>query len=263
MTHLGVNKPLLFVLAVFGVLIFLIKAPLTASVAMQDRVFQNNIKKEVPIKLQIKKEKEKSFKELKNGQWIGEFELELTNTGDKPIYFLYITLVSDVQQGGTPFVFPLQYGRSELGDILTKAESQDVPIKPGETYVFTIHPGQIKAWEKIVTKGESPDATKLSAELQALSFGDGTGYFGNTPYPRPGLEKLIREKRGEALNKGQPKPPAWFNNERATSTIVAVLSDTGFPSQRAKYPGLVRAINSGWPTSTRISCHLPSRARPL
>ena len=62
MTHLGITKSIMLVLAVFGVLIFLIKAPLTASAAMQDRLFQNNIKKDVPIKLQVKKEKEKSFK---------------------------------------------------------------------------------------------------------------------------------------------------------------------------------------------------------
>jgi hypothetical protein len=31
--------------------------------------------------------------------------------------------------------------------------------------------------------------------------------------------------------------------------------------QRAKYPGRVRTISSGWPTSIFISCHLPLRAR--
>jgi hypothetical protein len=201
MTHSNLlpAKAVLFVFSLFILLAFLIKAPLTPSVAqMKDRVLQNNVKKHVPIKLNIKKEKEKSFKDLKNRKWVSQFELEVTNTGDKPIYFLYITLISDVQFGGTPLVFPLMYGRAELGDIITRAESEDIAIKPGETYVFTIHPGQIEAWEIAVSKGQWSDATRLDAELQTLSFGDGTGYFANTPYPPPGLEKLIREKPGEA-----------------------------------------------------------------
>jgi hypothetical protein len=212
MTHSNtlLAKALLVVFSLLGVSVFLIEAPLTPSVAqMQERLLQNNVKKEVPIKLKIKKNKEKSFKDLKNGKWVSEFELEVTNTGDKPIYFLYIMLTSDVKQNGYPMVFPLQYGRRELGDIITRAKPEDVAIKPGETYVLTIHPGQIETWEKAVLEGEQPDATTLSAELQMLSFGNGYGYFGNEPYPPPGLEKLIRESRGEALNKGQPL--AWFN----------------------------------------------------
>jgi len=183
-------KALLLGIFLFFAGLFLIKAPVALTVArMQERVLQNDIKANVPIKVNIKKEKEKSFKNLNNGKWIGEFELELTNTGDKPIYFVYITLVSDVKYGGTPLVFPVMYGRDELGDIITRAEDKDAAIKPGETYVFTIHPSQIEAWENEVAKGTWPDATKLTIALQALSFGDGTGYFANTLYPPPGLEK--------------------------------------------------------------------------
>ena len=189
-------KALLLGIFLFFAGLFLVKAPLTDA-RMQERVLQNNIKESVPIKVKIKKDKENSFKDLKNGKWIGEFELELTNTGDKPIYFVYITLVSDVEYGGTSMVFPLQYGRSELGDIITRAEDNDIAIKPGETYVFTIHPGQIPAWENEVAKGTWPDATKLTVAPQMLSFGDGTGYFANTLYPPPGLEKKIREQLGK------------------------------------------------------------------
>jgi len=188
-------KALLLSVFLFFAGLFLIKAPLTDA-RMQERVLQNDIKENVPIKVKIKKEKEKSFKNLKNGKWIGEFELELTNTGNKPIYFVYITLVSDVEYGGTRLVFPVMYGRDELGDIITRAEDKDIPIKPGETYLFTIHPGQIESWENEVAKGTWPDATRLSVALQALSFGDGTGYLANTPYPPPGLERKIREKLG-------------------------------------------------------------------
>jgi hypothetical protein len=170
------------VLTVVGVL--MLASRLTSSnAALQQRILENGVRQHVPIKIKIKKEKEESFKDLKNEKWVREFELEVTNTGEKPIYYLYLDLVTDVKVGGRPLVFSLQYGRAELGDLVSKALTDDVPIKPKETYIFKLHQGQIPAWEKSVGEGRHADATKLHVALQGLSFGDGTGYFGNTPYP--------------------------------------------------------------------------------
>jgi hypothetical protein len=181
---------LLFVLIIGG--IFLMKPPLTSSTARAQvssspaqgqRVFENAIPAKAPIKIKIKKAKEKSFKDLKDENWLREFELEVLNTGDKPIYLIYIELITDVKLGNVPLVFSLVYGRAELGDIVTKAGPDDVPLKPGETYVFRIHPGQVPAWEQSLREKSHPDASVIKATLQLLSFGDGTGYFGNHPYP--------------------------------------------------------------------------------
>lgn len=151
-----------------------------------ERLLENKVPMDLPFKIRMKKEKEKSFKDLKNDNWLREFELELTNTGDKPIYFFYLTLVTDVRVGGERLVFPLTYGRAELGDIVTKAAPDDVPIQPGETYVLKVHSGSIGAWERGVHAQRFPQAARLGAEFQELSFGDGTGYFGNHPYPPAG-----------------------------------------------------------------------------
>jgi hypothetical protein len=145
------------------------------------RVFENEVSENVPIKIRIKKEE--SFKDLKNDSWVREFELELTNTGNKPIYFLLLHLVTDVSAGGQPFVFPIVYGRAELGGIISKARLDDIPIKPGETHIFKINLGSIEAWEKSVREQRHQQATWLFAEPQMLSFGDGNGYFVNEPYP--------------------------------------------------------------------------------
>ena|ERR1700741_1004266 len=165
-----------------------------------ERVLENTIPKHVPIKLQIKKEKEQSFKDLNNKKWISEYELELTNTGDKPIYYLDLLLVSDVKLGSNYLVFPLSYGRDALGDIVSKALPEDIPIKAGETFVFKIHPSQISAWEKSVSEEKHPEAGRIKIKLETLSFGDGTGLFGNsgTEYPpvskqQRGLLRLILE----------------------------------------------------------------------
>jgi hypothetical protein len=179
-------KTLVLLFVLIMVAIFLMKPPLTSSTSrvQGERVFENAIPENAPIKIKIKKEKEKSFKELKNERWVREFELELTNTGDKPIYFVFIDLITDIKVGGDRLVFSLVYGRSELGDIITKAGPDDPSIKPGETYVFKIHPGQVPAWEQSVREKGHSDASRINAKLEMLSFGDGTGYFLDKPYPR-------------------------------------------------------------------------------
>jgi len=99
-----------------------------------ERQLEDLIPKHVPIKIKIKKEKEAGFKDLNNEKWAWEFELEVTNTGTKPIYSLDLYVVTDVKAAaGFRIVSMLSYGRPELGDIRTKAEPTDVPIQPGES----------------------------------------------------------------------------------------------------------------------------------
>ena len=173
------------VVSVVGAL--LIGSRLTpSSAALQERAFENKIPAHIPIKIKIKKEKEESFKDLKNEKWLRELELEVTNTGDKPIYFLYIMLSPNVKdkEDGVELMYPLTYGRAELGDIVTKASNDDIPIKPGETQILKL--GEVPVWEQGVREKRWPQSTKFTAEIQSLSFGDGTGYFGTKPYPPTG-----------------------------------------------------------------------------
>ena len=172
-----------------------------SNAALQERVFENKIPDRIPIKIKLKKEKLESFKDLKNEKWLREFELELTNTGDKPIYFLYITMDTEVKFDGSgpEIVFSLTYGRAELGDIVTKATKDDVPIKPGETIILDA--GSADAWEQGVREKRWPEATKFKAEIQVLSFGDGTGYFGTELYPPPGRPKAsVNEYSGRTCS---------------------------------------------------------------
>ena len=180
-------------LSVVGVL--LIGSRLTSSsAAVQERIFENKIPAHIPIKIKIKKEKEESFKDPNNDKWLREFELEVTNTGDKPIYFLYIVLGTNVKvDNGLEMVYPLTYGRAELGDIVTKATSDDIPIKPGETIQLQI--GEVPYWEKGVREKRWPESTKLTAVIQGLSFGDGTGYFGSKPYPQARAKASVNGRR--------------------------------------------------------------------
>ncbi|HKR01477.1 MAG TPA: hypothetical protein VJT09_12440, partial [Pyrinomonadaceae bacterium] len=145
-----------------------------------------------------KKEKEKLFKDLKNKKWIQDFELEITNTGTKPIYLLSMTLdVPGVTApDGRGIAFSIIYGRSELGDIKTRAQADDVPIKPGETYVFSFPESKQLSWERFKKREQKPDPKKLTLYFQILSFGDGTGFWGTDglAVPRPPNERSSLER---------------------------------------------------------------------
>src|SRR5256886_2138983 len=91
---ISASRRLWALLVIFAALVFLMKtmseqsaAQAPAAQSRKERILENLIKKNVPIKVNVKKEKEESFKDLNNEKWVREFELEVTNTGDKPIYF--------------------------------------------------------------------------------------------------------------------------------------------------------------------------------
>lgn len=180
-TYNGPAKTLVILIVVSGALIFASR-PMPSSAALQERILESSVKQNVPIKIKIKQDKEESFKDLNNKKWVRDFELEITNTSDKPIYYIAIDLVTDVKIDGSPLIFSLQYGRLELANLSTKARPDDVAIKPKDTYVFKLHQGQVSAWEKSISEGRHADATKLLLALQEINYGDGTGYLGNSSY---------------------------------------------------------------------------------
>lgn len=180
-------------LSVVGILMTASLRPSSSAAAFQERIFDNKIPSHIPLKIKIKKEKEESFKDLKNEKWLRGFELELTNTGGKPIYFVYITMGTNVKvDNGLEMVYPLTYGRAQLADIVSKATSDDSPINPGETIVLQIR--EAPYWEKGAREGRWPQATKFTARIQVLSFGDGTGYFGTELYPPAARPESSRKR---------------------------------------------------------------------
>jgi hypothetical protein len=204
-------KILALALSVVGFLMTASLRTSSSAAVFQERIFENKIPSHIPLKIKIKKEKEQSFKDLKNEKWLPEFELELTNTGDQPIYFVYIIMGTNVKvDNGLEMVYPLTYGRAQLGDIVSKATSDDSPINSGETIVLQI--GEAPYWEKGVREGRWPQATKFTARIQVLSFGDGTGYFGTELYPPPDRPKAA------AKDKQLPQPPKARGRPRETVT---------------------------------------------
>jgi hypothetical protein len=145
---------------------------IAAQLPQVERELIDNLPKHLPLKIKVRN--------LKSEQWVRDFALEITNTSDKPIYYLRMFLdLPDVKaEDGINLGFPLQYGRGALISFAVPVESDDVPIKPGETYTWRI-PEQLQlGWERFVKRRglAKSEPKKLKFIFQSLNFGDGTGF---------------------------------------------------------------------------------------
>jgi len=192
-------------------------ASLRSQLPKEERQLENRIPPHVPIKIKIKAEKEKAFKDLDNENWAHDFELEVTNTGNKPIYQFYLLLVTDVKaSAGFRIVAPVYYGRKELGTISTLATPDDIPLKPGESVILKIHPGQLDAWDYMRRTEKRPHPKRIEVKLEGLSFGDGTGYGGEggVALPRKLPEESNRSRCAPQQNRSGPRSLEWLANAR-------------------------------------------------
>jgi len=152
----------------------------------EEREIEDRIPAHLPIKVKVK-HPEKA-KDLKNDNWLGDLEIEVKNTGDKPIYFLRLglTFVDVKKDSGEELGYSLVYGRGKLIDIDNRAEPEDMPIPPGGTYVFKLHESYVKGWNWYRTKVEKkPHPKKIAIIFSVINFGDGTGFVGTDGSPIP------------------------------------------------------------------------------
>ena len=163
--------------------------PLSVAGSPQERQVDNDLPKNVPIKVKLKTAKEAKFKDLNNSEWPRDFELEVTNTSERPIYFLefWLMLPETMTLNNNPFAFSLRYGRGDFIRDDTRAIETDVPIQPGETYTFTLSEGKQRGWREFKLRTDAADPKKVRIKFIQLSFGDGTGFnSGGEAYPFAG-----------------------------------------------------------------------------
>ncbi len=156
-------------------------------VAQEERGLEDKIPKHVPIRIKIKVEKEKAFKDLTNARWLRDFELEVTNTSNKPIYFLEIwaDFPEIISANGHKVGFSLRHGRIDFIHFSTLRIPTDIPIRPGETYSFTIAENYQRGWETHKVAQNWPDPKKVRITFTQLSYGDGSGFNGSDAKPYP------------------------------------------------------------------------------
>jgi hypothetical protein len=177
-------------LAVIGSVVLFATLGLVQSASTQatKRSFESKIPPHVPLKIKIKKEKEEKALDINNKNWFRDIEIEVTNTSDKPIYFLSLSVdMPDLPQDrpGVIKVFLLKYGRGEFFEQNTRPIPEDIPIKPKDSYTFVIDENQIVGYDAWRTRNSTKDPVKLEISINHLSYGDGTGFttLGALPFP--------------------------------------------------------------------------------
>jgi hypothetical protein len=153
----------------------------------EERQVENKIPNHVPIKTRLKPDKEKKFKNVDNPDWYRDFELEVTNTSDKPIYYLNIWLVYPeiMSDSGKRVGVVLRYGRMDFVNFAARPISTDVPILPGATISLKIPEQDQKGWLAHKNRENRTDPKKVELSLTQVSFGDGTGFNGSDGRPYP------------------------------------------------------------------------------
>lgn len=158
--------------------------PETQQVAGKLKNVTNVIPKHIPLKVKIKNiEVEKK---------LPEFEVEITNTSDKPMYFVSLWLFPTgvKSESGVQIGILLHYGRIPLSDFQTEITKEDVPLQPGETYTLQIPEFDKAGWEEFKARRNKlePVVEPVDFELRfsRIVFGDHTGFAGldGTPLPR-------------------------------------------------------------------------------
>ncbi|MGA9997720.1 MAG: putative metal-binding motif-containing protein [Pyrinomonadaceae bacterium] len=162
---------LLLVLSVSLLASYFIKSVSSAVQSpQQERELADRIPKHLPIKVKVKN--------LNSEKWVDDVEVEVKNISDKPIYFLdFFLIMPEVKASdGHEIGFPLRYGRIELVDYTTPIQPEDVPIKPGETYIFKIPEQKAQGWKVLKSKESRAEPKKFELIFVQLNFGDGTGF---------------------------------------------------------------------------------------
>src|SRR5205085_9952560 len=118
----------------------------------EEREFEDRTPQHLPIKLKVKNLDK--VKDLQNENWVEDLEIEVENKSDKPIYFLYFGIdMPDVRaEDNNVMGFSLSYGRDDLIDFTARLQSDDVPIKPGETCILKIAEAWQQGWRNFTKR---------------------------------------------------------------------------------------------------------------
>ena len=151
----------------------------TAQSSQAKRQLDDRVPAHLPIKIKIKKEKEEGFQDLNNEHWPRDFQVEVKNTGDRPIYALSLVwMLADVKApDGNPYGSTFKYGRSDFITVPGETpKPEDDPIEPGETYIFKLSNPSIGGLENFAKNKDFRSLKSVRVFFHYLCFGDGTGW---------------------------------------------------------------------------------------
>jgi hypothetical protein len=161
--------------------------------------FTYAIPKHIPITVEVRN--------LDKDDWLSEFEIEITNIGEKPIYFLSFVLIlpDSKDSSGVPTGFPIRYGRSELYVYENKVNSEDIPLKVGESSVLKLSEKSVKNWKKAKNSFNMQESKVIQLSFQMLRFGDGSGFQDQTGKYLPPLSASALPLDRQTFKENIPK----------------------------------------------------------
>lgn len=157
-----------------------------AAVRGQERVraVVSTIPARVPLKVLVKNRERVA--DPSNAEWLRDLEVEVTNTGSRPIYFVsLLLLLPGAKLGRLQPVYNLRFGSPALGSYTAIARPEDVPLAPGASVVIKVPEDEAATWEAWRARGAATDPRQLVLALHQLNFGDGTGFVGRDGRPMP------------------------------------------------------------------------------
>ncbi len=229
-----------------------------AESASDERKFENNIPAHVPIKVKLKNEQ--SFKKKDNKNWARELEIEVKNTGTKPIYFMYMIVdMPDVRgENGHSYAFQLHYGRKELMNLDTAVLPDDVPIRPGESVTLKPYESRVVGYEALRRSKNKDDPKKVRFDMQIVNFGDGTGLHGvtGTPAPKPSQKRLQNTPTQKGVPEDCPPMPRIRGSDAPGKFLKAFYSPVPAISSRVLFSPLddAPASDSAPPLPDQCGC---------
>jgi hypothetical protein len=151
----------------------------------EGREVVDKIPKHLPIKVKVRKPEK--LKDAGNEDWLDDIEIEVTNTGTKPIYYLSMRLdMPDVRnENGIMYALGYKIGRVTLADFGEPVRPDDVPLRPGETVTLNPPANHVEGWKGAREKGRVANPRKIEFVFGMINFGDGTGFAGTKGTPMP------------------------------------------------------------------------------
>lgn len=144
----------------------------------------NTIPARMPLKVEVRDAERVA--DASNGLWLRDLEVEVTNTGRRPVYFVsLLVLLPGAKLGGLQPVYKLKFGSPDLASFTSVARPDDVPLAPGESAVIKVPEDEAAIWEKWMARGAATDPREIVLVLHQLNFGDGTGFAGRDGRPMP------------------------------------------------------------------------------
>ena len=183
-----------------------------------ERILEDQIPPHLPIKVELRN--------IKTNSLLRDLEIKVTNEAKKPIYYLELGIVlPDVlsSAGGT-LGFPLRYGRTALIKFDSPLQPGDVPLQPGESFVFKIAEKNLDAFDSQAVKGQRPSQFELKRAylmFHNLNFGDKTGFSMTNGSPEPNVPK---ERSANGCDQKGGLNDFWSPFSSGTSTGVLGLT---------------------------------------